>query len=445
MARNNYSPVQQFRGTTAQHATYTGLPGELTVDTDKHVVVVHDGSTAGGVPMARADHVHPLQTTVSGNAGSATKLAAKRTIDGVSFDGSANIHHYGTCSTAADTAAKTVALANFVLATGAEVTVRFTVTNTASNPTLNVNGTGAKAIQYRNAAISAGYLAANRTYRFVYDGSSYELVGDVDTNTKYTAASAAPKAPGTAAVGTSTKYAREDHVHPAQTIGTASGTVSGTTKLSDATNSTSGADSGVAATPKAVKAAYDKAVEAKNAADAVASSIDPWNIFPMRVPIAVDGVTFGGSDGRRAIMPGETVARENWILCDGGSDGKGGTVPDLRGRMIRGASDSEPAGSTGGSETHSHSISGTVGNTTLTEAQMPSHAHRPSNISTFITEGGNGEAEINASPQYRAYSICKWTATTGESASHTHSLSGTSGKTNSLPPYYAGSFIMRCA
>ena len=167
---------------------------------------------------AREDHVHPLQTTVSGNAGSATKLAAKRTIDGVSFDGSANIHHYGTCSTDAGTAAKTVTLANFVLATGAEVTVRFTVTNTASNPTLNVNGTGAKAIQYRNAAISAGYLAANRTYRFVYDGSSYELVGDVDTNTTYTAASATPKAPGTAAVGTSTKYAREDHVHPSQTF-----------------------------------------------------------------------------------------------------------------------------------------------------------------------------------------------------------------------------------
>lgn len=50
MARNNSSPVQQFRGTTAQHATYTGLPGELTVDTDKNVVVVHDGSTAGGHP-----------------------------------------------------------------------------------------------------------------------------------------------------------------------------------------------------------------------------------------------------------------------------------------------------------------------------------------------------------------------------------------------------------
>lgn len=41
--------------------------------------------------FARGDHVHPLQTSVSGNAGTATKLATARTINGTSFDGSANI------------------------------------------------------------------------------------------------------------------------------------------------------------------------------------------------------------------------------------------------------------------------------------------------------------------------------------------------------------------
>uniref|UniRef100_UPI00261FE783 hypothetical protein n=1 Tax=uncultured Bilophila sp. TaxID=529385 RepID=UPI00261FE783 len=153
--------------------------------------------------FARGDHVHPVQTTVSGNAGSATKLATARTIDGVSFNGSANITHYGSCATEAATAAKVVACTGFVLAAGSRITVRFTVTNTAASPTLNVNSTGAKAIRYRNAAISAGYLAANRTYDFVYDGTYYQLVGDVDSNTTYTPAAAAPKAAGTAAVGTS--------------------------------------------------------------------------------------------------------------------------------------------------------------------------------------------------------------------------------------------------
>jgi len=40
--------VKLRRGTTAQHGSFTGAEGEVTVDTDKDTVVVHDGSTAGG-------------------------------------------------------------------------------------------------------------------------------------------------------------------------------------------------------------------------------------------------------------------------------------------------------------------------------------------------------------------------------------------------------------
>lgn len=46
--------VQIRRGTTAEHATFVGAVGEITVDTDKDVVVVHDGSTAGGYPLSKA-------------------------------------------------------------------------------------------------------------------------------------------------------------------------------------------------------------------------------------------------------------------------------------------------------------------------------------------------------------------------------------------------------
>nr|1YU1_A Chain A, Major Tropism Determinant (Mtd-P3c) [Rauchvirus BPP1] len=52
------STAVQFRGgTTAQHATFTGAAREITVDTDKNTVVVHDGATAGGFPLARHDLV----------------------------------------------------------------------------------------------------------------------------------------------------------------------------------------------------------------------------------------------------------------------------------------------------------------------------------------------------------------------------------------------------
>ncbi len=43
------------RGTTAQHASFTGAAGEVTIDTDKNVAVVHDGVTAGGHPLAPVD------------------------------------------------------------------------------------------------------------------------------------------------------------------------------------------------------------------------------------------------------------------------------------------------------------------------------------------------------------------------------------------------------
>ena len=45
--------VQLRRGNTAQTSTFTGATAEITIDTDKETVVVHDGSTAGGFPLAR--------------------------------------------------------------------------------------------------------------------------------------------------------------------------------------------------------------------------------------------------------------------------------------------------------------------------------------------------------------------------------------------------------
>ena len=156
-------------------------------------------------------------TSVSGNAGTATKLATARTIDGVSFNGSAAIIHYGTCSTAAATAEKIVACTGFTRVTGARICVKFTVTNTAPYPTLNVNSTGAAQIYYRGGTIVAGTLAANRVYEFVFTGTSYELVGDINTDTTYSAftgatASAAGKAglvPAPAA-GYNTRFLRGD-------------------------------------------------------------------------------------------------------------------------------------------------------------------------------------------------------------------------------------------
>lgn len=44
--------LQVRSGTTTEHNTFTGANGEVTVDTTKDVLVVHDGITAGGFPVA---------------------------------------------------------------------------------------------------------------------------------------------------------------------------------------------------------------------------------------------------------------------------------------------------------------------------------------------------------------------------------------------------------
>ncbi len=56
--------VQLRRGTTAEHATFTGVVGEVTVDTTKDTLVVHDGSTVGGYPLARATGDQLFQNVV---------------------------------------------------------------------------------------------------------------------------------------------------------------------------------------------------------------------------------------------------------------------------------------------------------------------------------------------------------------------------------------------
>tara|TARA_R100000329_G_scaffold76921_1_gene66131 strand:- start:125 stop:820 length:696 start_codon:yes stop_codon:yes gene_type:complete len=57
--------VQFRRGTTSEHSSFTGLEGEITVDTTKDTVVVHDGSTAGGIPLAKESDVSTVATAIT--------------------------------------------------------------------------------------------------------------------------------------------------------------------------------------------------------------------------------------------------------------------------------------------------------------------------------------------------------------------------------------------
>lgn len=76
--------IQLRRGTTAEHSTFTGLVGEVTVDTNKDTIVVHDGATAGGVPLAKESDIptaSEILTALSGVDGAGSGLDAD-TLDG---------------------------------------------------------------------------------------------------------------------------------------------------------------------------------------------------------------------------------------------------------------------------------------------------------------------------------------------------------------------------
>ena len=111
-------------------------------------------------------------------------------------------HPFGTCSTAAATAAKAVTVDAPIAATGLfaglTVCVKFSNGNSADNPTLNVNSTGAKNIMSYGANPATSWQEG-QVIAFVYDGTNWMIAG-FDAYTKQQTLSAATAA----AIGTAT-------------------------------------------------------------------------------------------------------------------------------------------------------------------------------------------------------------------------------------------------
>lgn len=160
------------------------------------------------------------------------------------------------------------------------------------------------------------------------------------------------------------------------------------------------------------------------------------------MPVALAGkVTFfsgelGGSDGRRPIDAKTKTPNEDYVLCDG-IETNGITIPDLRGLMIVCTSDDHPMGETGGSDTATFTMEGTVGDCTLTVRQMPAHSH-----SYTYRSSSRDCGYASGSPRFWLNEVLADTDKVGNSQAHTHHIEGTVSVERSLPPYYALAPVM---
>ena len=167
MANTATSPTLNVNSTGAKAIYYQGaaLTVEQSWEAGEIVPFIYDGTN---------------WNIISAPSTKAKKLSTIRYIDGAKFDGTANSHHYGTCSTAAATVAKTASVNNsngFSLIAGAKVTIKFSSANTVASPTLNISSTGAKAIYYQGAVItSEQYWEAGDVIDFIYDGTNWNMI-----------------------------------------------------------------------------------------------------------------------------------------------------------------------------------------------------------------------------------------------------------------------------
>lgn len=120
---------------------------------------------------------------------------------------------YGTCTTAAATAAKVVTVDDpaWTLKVGNILGVRYTNTNTASSCTISVNNTGAKQIYYAGGVNTSNSVqiagAANRTLYYMYDGTYWVWIsGGYDANDNAMPAAISWTAAATAAKAASQNY-----------------------------------------------------------------------------------------------------------------------------------------------------------------------------------------------------------------------------------------------
>lgn len=143
-------------------------------------------------------------------------------------------------------------------------------------------------------------------------------------------------------------------------------------------------------------------------------------------------VTLGGPGNRYPIFWGTSEYDPGWLLCDGGGDGLGGTVPNMSERFVLGVTNISDIGNTGGG--YSGSVTGTV-SSTVAGGTVSRTTTVATNTGTTTATGSNSQTNVTATTTAVTTSgtVGNTTISVATMPSHNHQLRyvlGSQGGTN---------------
>ncbi len=221
--------LQLRRGNTTQTNAFTGAIAEVTVDTDKKTLVIHDGSTAGGTPLAKEGVLSTAYTHANGafdKANSANVLAQAA---------------YNQANTATTSAQAAFDKAN--------QTAQLAFTTVSANGTSLVADANNDTLTITSAVANGIFVTGNSST----DALDIGLIDSGVTASGYGDSVSVP----TFVVDTKGRLTSASNT----TIRSGTTSQTGVVQLEDSVTSTSTSN---AATPASVKTAYDLATTANN-------------------------------------------------------------------------------------------------------------------------------------------------------------------------------------
>jgi len=450
------------RGTTSQHASFTGAEGEVTIDTTKDTAVVHDGAQAGGRPLAREDMANVSSASIAGRLGTGAIQGTQLENSGVSagaYGSSSAIPIVTVDAQGLVTAASTTAIDSTTIANGsASVAVASNgpITSNANHDfSAGIDVTGNISV---TGTVDGVDVAALKTAKDSLSTSNGAILNGV-TATTQSAGDASTKVATTAYTDTAVSNLVDSSPGALNTLNELAAAIN-----DDASFSTTMTNNLATKMPLA-GGEFTGNVTCENITPDADSSRNLGTNSVRFANVYADNFVGAGNNltGIEAFVTGmillwsgaANAIPSGFVLCNGSN-----STPDLRNRFVIGAGDTYAVDATGGSTTisnnvthnhstpnhshavnnhthstpnhshsvnnHTHSISGSVsGNTNNTGG----HSHNISAWNNDSTQGTQGRLRAEHSGN------SNFNHGTGNAGNHNHSFSGSfSGNSGNSAP-----------